>query len=137
MQTITMMDLMQLNLFTKITGVKTSSLFKYNNIVFFGVAPQFLRMALGDNASNLKKVGDAIRRRVRIVPLPKSKEDRQTFFEKITDPISIKEIQETENEILINSGGMNKAALIGRDKRRLIEMQKISKDFFGKDLRVI
>jgi hypothetical protein len=31
----------------------------------------------------------------------------------------------------------NKAALIGRDKRRLLEMQKIIKDFFSRDFRII
>ena len=40
-------------------------------------------------------------------------------------------------EIVITAGGtQNKAALLGRNKQRLLEMQNIVKGFFGKDYRV-
>jgi len=136
-QTIDMQDLMHLNLFGRVTGIKTSHIFKYNNIIFFGVPKELLRMAIGEDSSNLKIIGNTLKRRVRVVPIPQGREDMKNFFEKLTDPITFKEIQETESEITINSGGMNKAALIGREKRRLLELQKIAKDFFGKNLRVI
>lgn len=132
-----MFDIMHLNIFSKITGIKTTNIFKYNNIIFFGVPPHLLRKALGENASNLRKIGDSIRKRVRIVPIPQGMEDIKNFFEKITEPVVFKDIQITPNEIIINAGSMNKAALIGREKRRLFELQKISKDFFNRDLRII
>ena len=49
-----------------------------------------------------------------------------------------KDFEIKENEIIITAGNIqNKAALIGRDKRRLIELEKITRDFFGKDLKII
>jgi len=43
-----------------------------------------------------------------------------------------------DKEIVITAGGMqNKAMLLGRNKQRLLEMQEIVKDFFGKDLMII
>ena len=41
------------------------------------------------------------------------------------------------DEIVINSNKQSKAALIGRDKVRLIELSKIIKDFFGKSLKIV
>jgi len=136
-QTIDMQDLMHLNLFGGITGVKTSNIFNYNNMIFFGVPKEFLRMALGENASNLKRISDKIRKRVRVVPMPDTDADLKTFFQKITEPIEFKDLTMSEDEIVINAGSMSKAALIGREKRRLLELQKIAKDFFGRNLRVI
>jgi len=41
------------------------------------------------------------------------------------------------NQIIVNAGRENKAALIGRNKRRLLEMKKIIEDFFGKEFRIV
>jgi len=40
--------------------------------------------------------------------------------------------------VIISSAGVqSKAGLLGRNKRILFELQKIVKDFFGRDLRVV
>jgi len=39
--------------------------------------------------------------------------------------------------MILTAGAKNKAALIGRDKRRLIEMQRITRDFFNRELKIV
>ena len=51
-------------------------------------------------------------------------------------PVGFKDFEMNGREIIITAGSQNKAALIGRNKRRLYELQKITKDFFGKELRI-
>ena len=43
----------------------------------------------------------------------------------------------SDNEIVLTAGSQSKAALIGRNKRRLLEMQKIISDYFAKDFRIV
>jgi hypothetical protein len=51
--------------------------------------------------------------------------------------VDFKDLEIKDKEVIINAGMRNKAALIGRNKRRFFEMQKIIRNFFGKDFRII
>ena len=135
-KTIDMQGMRYLNLFEKITGVRTRYFFRYNEILIFCVPMPLLSKALGKNSENLKKMSDILKRRVRIVIKPDTEKDLTDFFKTIVAPFEFKEIEIKENEIVLNSGGLNKAAFIGRDKKRLYEMREIVKDFFNKDFRV-
>ncbi|MFW6283545.1 MAG: hypothetical protein ACOC1P_05860, partial [Minisyncoccales bacterium] len=115
----------------------TKYCFNYNGTIVFCVPKRFLSQALGKNAENLKKISDIIGKRIRIVALPNGVEEAERFFKDIINPIQFKEMEITEDEIIITAGKQNKASLLGREKRRLIDLQKVSKEFFGKDLRVI
>ena len=46
------------------------------------------------------------------------------------------EIQISKDEIILTAWRQSKAALIGRNKRRLMEMKKIIGDFFGRDFKI-
>ncbi len=93
--------------------------------------------ALGRDASNLRRLGEVIRKRVKIVVAPRGIQDAKFFIESIVSPIQFKEMQITDDEIVINAGGMQvKAALLGRNKKRLEEMQEIVKEYFQRDFRV-
>jgi transcription antitermination factor NusA-like protein len=135
-KTIDMQGMRYLNLFEKITGVRTRYFFKYNETLMFCVPRHALAKALGKNRENLKRMSDVLKKRVRIVVKPDRLNDIKNFFSTIVSPLQFKNIEVKENEIILNSGGMNKAAFIGRDKRRLYEMRGIVKDFFNKDFRV-
>ena len=39
--------------------------------------------------------------------------------------------------LILTAGSQSKAALIGRNKRRLLELQRIAKDYFGKEFRIV
>ena len=52
-------------------------------------------------------------------------------------PVTFRDLNVENNEITLTAGSHSKAALIGRNKRRLNELKQISKDFFGKELKII
>jgi len=135
--TLDMHSLIYLNLFEKITSISTRFCFKYNEHLVFCVPKQLVIKAIGKDGRNAKKISEILRKKIKIIPLPRGIEDAESFIKNIINPFNFKEFKIQDDEILITAGNRSKAALIGRDKRRLIEMQKIVKDFFQKNLKII
>ena len=136
MKTIDMQQIRYLNLFVKITNVKTSHCFTYNNFVIFCVPKNMISRAIWENGKNVKQVSYMIGKRVKIIPNPEGIINLRKFIEAIVNPATFRELEIKGNEIILIAGSQNKAILIGRNKRRLIELQKIVKDYFGKELRI-
>ena len=135
--TFDMQDLRYLNLFAQITKVNTRYFFEYNNMLVFCVPRRLIKQALGQNAENLKKMSSIIGKRIRVVAQPNGVEDAREFIERVVSPLTFNDLEITVNEIIMNAGRMNKALLIGREKRRLIEMQNIIKYFFKREFRIV
>ncbi|NCN51870.1 hypothetical protein GW931_02570 [archaeon] len=135
--TIDMQGLRYLSLFRKITKLETRYCFLYNEILMFCVHKHDIPQALGRNGENLKKMSDILKRRVRIIQIPKGIETAKQFIQAVIAPVTFKEIEITPNELIVNAGSENKAALLGRNKRRLNEMKTIVKDFFRVEYKVI
>lgn len=132
-----MQDMRYLNLFRKITGVSTKHVIKYNNMLIFCIPKQFLSKAIGKNARNLKKINSILGKRIKVIPTPKGVQHAQEFIEAIVSPVQFKDLEVKDKEIVLTAGRQSKAALIGRNKRRLHEMQEIVEDFFGKEFRIV
>jgi len=135
--TIDMRDLRHLNLFVGVTGVPTRYCFEYNNAIIFCVPRAQVSKSIGREAQNVRKISGIIKKRVKVIPKPNGIEDVKWFIEKIVEPIQFKEIEIKDDEVILTAGSQSKAALLGRHKRRLIEMQKIIKNFFGKEFRIV
>ena len=135
--TIEMEDLMHLKLFESVTKISTRYTFIYNNTLFFCVLKKDLSKAIGKDAANVKKINFIAKKRVRILALPTEEKDIKKFIESIVSPIEFSELEIKQNEIILTAGSQSKAALLGREKRRLIEMQEIVKDFFQRDFRIV
>ena len=136
--TIDMQDIMHLNLFSQIIKIDTRFCAKYNNAIIFCVPKNLLSRALGEQGKNLRRLSETFGKRIRIIPIPRDLNDARGFIQTLVKPVMFKDLEIKGNEIIITAGNMqNKAALIGRDKRRLIELEKITRDFFGKDLKII
>lgn len=135
--TIDMKDLMNLNLFAKITGIQTRFCLKYNETIFFCVPKNLVSKAIGPEARNVKKINSIIRKRVKIIACPRGIEDAKKFVESIVSPVTFKDLEVKNDEIILTAGSQSKAALLGRNKRRLIEMKTIIKDFFKKELEIV
>jgi len=60
--TIDMQGMRYLNLFSNITKVNTRHFFKYNETIMFCVPRPFLSKALGKNGSNLKRIGEILKK---------------------------------------------------------------------------
>ncbi|MFW5846956.1 MAG: hypothetical protein ACOCUU_02230 [Nanoarchaeota archaeon] len=132
-----MQDIRYLNLFGKITRVDTMNLIKYNEHLVFGVPKNQLSKAIGEKGKNVKHLKNLLKKRLKIVALPKNIEDCERFFRDIINPTEFVEMKIEDDKIIINAGSNNKAALLGRNKRRLLELQKIAKDYFKKDLKIV
>jgi NusA-like KH domain protein len=135
--TLDMQGIRHLNLFSKITKVPTKFYFSYNNLLIFCVPIKSISKAIGDNGENVKKISNILKRRIKIIPSPRGLGDFKNFIKKIVEPIEFNNIEIKGNEIIISANRQNKASLIGRDKRRLIELQKITRNFFEKDIKII
>ncbi|MDP3986947.1 MAG: hypothetical protein Q8P81_01845, partial [Nanoarchaeota archaeon] len=133
--TLDMQEIRYLNLFEKIMNVRTRFCFKYNEAIVFCVPKPLVSKSVGENGRNIKKMSEILGKRIKVVAAPRGIEDAAAFIKAIVSPVGFRGIEINENEIVVN-GGSNKAALIGRNKRRFLEMQRIVKDFFGKDFRI-
>jgi NusA-like KH domain protein len=135
--TINMQDMRHLNLFRRITGISTRHVIKYNEMIVFCVPKSLLSKAIGERGRNIKKISEILGRRIKVIPIPKGIQHIKLFIEAIVSPVTFKDLEVKEEEVVLTAGKQSKAALIGRDKRRLHEMQKIIKDFFGKEFKII
>lgn len=134
--TIDMQDMRYINLFEKIMRVRTRFCFRYNEAIVFCVPKALVAKAIGERGRNIKKMSEILNKKIKIVVFPNGLNDVEIFIKSVVSPVTFKNIKVKDNEIMV-AGGSNKAALIGRNKRRLLEMQKIVKNFFGKEFRVV
>ncbi|MEK6830064.1 MAG: hypothetical protein AABY15_08160 [Nanoarchaeota archaeon] len=135
--TINMQDMRYLNLFEKMTRVQTRHCFKYNEFIVFCVPRHLISMAIGEQGMNIKRMSEILQRRIKVIPIPDGLSHLRQFIEAIINPLRFKDLQVNDNEIILTAGSQSKAALIGRNKRRLLEMQKIMRDYFNRDFRII
>jgi len=137
-RTINSDDIRHLNLFNKITRVSTRFCLKYNGALIFCVPRRELSKAIGENGKNIYEMKKILGKKIRVIPQPRSIEDVRHFIENIVKPTTFKDLEINENEIIIEAGGMqNKAMLLGRNKQRLLDLQRIIRSFFGKELKII
>jgi len=135
--TINMQDMRYLNLFGRITGISTRHVIKYNEMIIFCVPKMLISKAIGEGGRNIRKISEILGRRIKVIPMPKELSHARYFIEAIVSPVKFRDLEIKDNEMILTAGKTSKAALIGREKRRLIEMQKIIKDFFGKEFKII
>lgn len=134
--TLEMKDIRYLNLFERVMKIRTRFCFTYNNTIFFCVPKNLVLISVGENGRNIKKMSEILEREVRVVPIPKGTHDAKNFIIKIISPVRFRNLEIKNNEMVL-SAGKNKAILFGRNKKRFFELQRIIKDFFGKELRIV
>ncbi len=137
MTTINMQTIRYINLFRRVARVNTKDCFVYNNSIIYVVPGSMMRQALGDNGKNIKMIQETLGKKIRVVKEARDNRDVQRFIQDIVDPVSFKSLEVKEGHIILTAGSIGKAALIGRNKRRLIELSKIMEDYFGKELKIV
>jgi len=136
--TINMQDMRHLNLFNQITRIHTRFCASYNGTIIFCVPREFVSRAIGEEGRNVKRLSEILQKKVRVIQCPRGLQDARGFIGVLVRPVTFKDLEIRNNEIILTAGNtQTKAALIGRDKRRFLEMQKIVKDFFNKDFRIV
>lgn len=136
-KTLNMQDMRYINLFSKITKVNTTDFFEYNGTLFFCVPQSQLSKALGDNAKNLRKIRETLGKKAKILPKPKTKQDIKKFIGKVVQPAETRDIEINNKEINVSATRPNKASIIGRDRKNLNQLKKVTSDFFEKDFNVV
>ena len=136
--TINMQDMRYLNLFGKITKVNTRHYLQYNNALVFCVPKPLVAKAVGKGGENVRQISGILKKRIKVIPQPGGEESIKSFIENIVSPVTFKDVEIKDNEVILDAGGtQSKASLIGRNKRRFLEMQKIIENYFGKEFRII
>jgi transcription antitermination factor NusA-like protein len=131
-----MQHMRYINLFEKVTKVSTRFCFKYNETIFFCVPKILVSKSIGDRGDNVRTLSQILNKKIKIIIAPRDIHDAREFIQAIVDPVKFKSIEINDNEIVLGGSTQSKAALIGRNKRRLLEMQKVIGDFFQRDFRV-
>lgn len=138
MTVINMQMMRYINLLDRESRVRTKKCFFYNNIIFFAVPKELVSQAIGPNAIYVRKIEENLEKRVKIIKEPDGFNDLQRFIIDIVSPIKFKSIEIKGGEAIITAGNnQNKASLIGRNKRRLEELQQILQDMFKLNLKIV
>lgn len=132
-----MKDIRYINLFGKVTKISTRHCFMYNDTIIFAVPKHLVSKAIGENGKNVKRINMVTKKKIKIIPTPLGIQHAEEFIKAVVSPISFNELEITDDEIVITAGSQNKAALLGRNKRRFAELKEIVWNFFKKELRII
>lgn len=128
------MQLMRyINLFSRTTKVSTTKVFYYNNQILFAVPKSKVSLAIGRGASNIKKMSEILRKKIRVITMPAvdDVEGIKKFVTDVVAPIEISGVEMKGGSIIVNGGRQSKAALIGRNRVREKELSEVLKGFFG------
>ncbi len=122
-----------MNLFEKITGVKSKYCLTYNNALIFIVPRHMMSKALGPGGSNISNISRRLNKKVRVIPHPQAQNtiELERFIRAMIYPHDFKSIVHENTELIIFSMPRTKAALIGRNKQRIGELSDILEEFFG------
>lgn len=138
MSTINMQTMRYINLLDKTSRVKTTKCFMYGNTIIFAVPNNMISQAIGPDALNVRRIQEKLGKRVKIIKEASGLEDVDRFVKDIVSPVRFKSIESKDGMLVLNAGGtQGKATLIGRDKRRLQELDQILKDTFGMELKIV
>ena len=138
MATINMQTMRYINLLDRASHVKTKQCFIYNNTIFFAVPASLVSRAIGPAALNVRKISEELGKKIRIIAEPFGLADALRFVQELVSPIKFKSLEIKEGSFVLTAGSnQNKAILIGRNRRRFYELQKIIRDIFGMEIRIV
>lgn len=134
--TIDMQLMRYINLFYKVSRVSTTNCFLYNNAIIFAVPKRMVSLAIGKNAVNAKRLSEILGKKVKIIA-EREINELQNFVSDIVEPVTFNKIELSNGTAVLTAGKQSKAALIGRNRTREEELQKILSNFYGiKEVRI-
>jgi transcription antitermination factor NusA-like protein len=137
MTLIDMQTMRYINLLDKESRVKTTKCFLYNNCIIFAVPRIMVSRAIGPGATNVRRIQEQLGKRVKIISEPSGIDDAKRFIEDLVEPIKFVSLEIKDGAFVLNAGSQSKAALIGRNRRRFDELNKILNDTFQMPLKIV
>src|SRR3989338_602929 len=138
MGVIDMTAMRYINLLDRTSRVKTRKCFVHNGVIFFAVNREEVSKAIGPSAVNIRRIQEQIGKKIRIIREDEGVEDIKRFIEDVVSPIRPKAVEARDGCVTITAGNnQNNASLIGRNKRRFLELKKIIHDTYNLDLKII
>ncbi len=121
--------------FESATGAKIKDCIANDNITFI-VEENDMGRAIGKSGSNIKKIENALKRRIKLVEFAN---DPVQFVRNAIYPLEVSNIVNENGTITIHGKDTNsKAKLIGREKQNLNHLTDIVKRYFDiNDIRVV
>ncbi len=133
-----MQHMRYINLFRKTCHVSTTNCFVYNNTIVFAIPNPLVSKALGKNGENIRKLALVLRKKIKVISMPKNNEGIKKFVENVVSPVTFTNLELKDGGIVISAGRQSKAALIGRNRLREKELQDILGRYFGiRKLRIM
>ena len=121
-------DIMKyMSLFESLTGARVKDCI-VNDGIFFIVHENEMGKAIGKHGSNLKRVENAMKKKIRLAEFNK---DISQFIQNLIYPLKVKEIKEEEGVVTIYvDDRKTKGMLIGRDRHNINSIKDIVKRYF-------
>jgi len=124
-----------MSLFQSLTGALLKDCIQTKNQVIFIVQPGEIGKSIGKNAVNVKRLASRLKRKIKIVEFS---EDVLTFTKNIIHPIKIKDIENTNETIIITPFDLkSRGYIIGKGGTNLRNIEQIVKRHFNiKELKI-
>ena len=122
--------------FQSLTKTTVRDCISAENSLLFIVSEGELGRAIGKQASNVKRLANAFKRKIKIVEFSA---DLLTFIKNIAQPMGIAKIEEKEGTVFITAPDLQtRGYLIGRGGSALRQMEEIVKRHFDiKEIKVL
>ncbi len=117
-----------MNVFEKITHAKLKDCLETEHHIVFVVQPGQIGKAIGKMATNIKKMENALKKKVRVVEFNPIKIE---FIKNLLYPRKYKGIEEKEGIIYVYGDNMEEnSIIIGKKAQNLREIEKIAQRYF-------
>jgi len=131
------MQLMQsMNLFEKLTHAKVKDCIVSDELITFIVAPGDAFKAIGKGGSNVKRISNVFKKKIKIVEFS---DDKLQFIKNFIMPLKAAEITEEEGVVLIKAvDHQTRGYIIGRGASSLNLLKEVAGRYFKfKDIKVV
>jgi len=132
-KTIDMQLMRYINLFEKLSRVSTTNCFVYNNTIIFAIPKNKISKAIGKEGVIMKKLSLTFGKKAKVIEMPEETDTDsiERFVEDVVSPVEFSKLEEEGAGVVIKAGRQSKAALIGRNRARVEELEEILKRFFN------
>ena len=122
--------------FQSITKTNVKDCFPGETVMMFIVGEGELGKAIGKDASNVKRLANTFKRKIKIVEFSK---DLLTFIKNLVQPMKIAEIEENDGTVMIMAPDLKtRGYLIGRGGSALRQLEeKVQRHFNIKEIKVM